>query len=136
MKLASIAPNAHYDVVGGKPKQIEKDNDGSFLFRINVMPEILTSHPEATDADGSEAEAKQTGWSCFEVRCWGEPTKAKVKKAIIRTLVDETTEFDLVNSYNKHILGIKEDPTAVERYKDFLTITEELDSVLVDAFKF
>lgn len=46
--------------------------------------------------------------------------------------MDETAEFDLVNSYNKHTLGIKVDESAVQKYKDFLTLTEEIDAALVE----
>lgn len=40
MKLDSIVPNAHYDNEHGQPKVIEKDNDGSFLYRYNIKPEM------------------------------------------------------------------------------------------------
>lgn len=88
------------------------------------------------DGDGvavkENAEQVQIGWSCYEVRTFNAPTKANLKKAIIRSIVDETAEFDLVNSYNKHVLGIKEDEPAVQRYKDFLRLTEDIDAVLVE----
>lgn len=132
--ISSIAPNAQYDVVNGKPAALESYHDGSFVFRVNVSPLHEVQNHMQSEEPVAEADIPQSGWSCFEVRGWGTPTKAGVKKAFIRTIMDETTEFDLVNSYNKHILGIKEDPAAVERYKDFLRLTEELDSVLVDVF--
>ena len=40
MKLDSIVPNTHYDNEHGQPKVIEKDNDGSFLYRYNIKPEM------------------------------------------------------------------------------------------------
>ena len=36
MKLNSIEANAHYDMAHGKPAVLEKDNDGSFLYRFNI----------------------------------------------------------------------------------------------------
>ena len=107
MKLLSIAPNAHYDMTHGQPKVLEKDNDGSCVVRLNVAPEM----------GGNGDIAVQS------------------KKAIIRSIVDETAEFDLVNSYNKHLMGIKVDESAVQKYKDFLTLTEEIDAVLVESLK-
>lgn len=95
MKLDSIVPNAHYDNEHGQPKVIEKDNDGSFLYRYNIKPEIKI--PEG------EEEEKQVGFSCCEIRVWEHPTKPVLKKAIIRSVIDETAEFDLVNSYNKDL---------------------------------
>lgn len=134
MKLVSIAPNAHYDMTHGKPKMLEKDNDGSCIVRLNVAPEMGIPGGDIAN-QSADAEEVQTGWSCYEVRTFAAPTKANLKKAIIRSIVDETAEFDLVNSYNKHTLGIKVDETAVQKYKDFLTMTEEIDAALVEILK-
>lgn len=131
MTLTSIAPNAHYDMAHGKPLTLEKDNDGSCIVRLNIAPEMGKPGGEPIANESVDAEQTQTGWSCFEVRTFNTPTKANLKKAIIRALVDETAEFDLVNSYNKHVLGIKVDEAAVVRYKDFLNLTEEIDTALV-----
>lgn len=133
MKLASIAPNAHYDMTHGRPKTLEKDNDGSCIVRLNVKPEM--GNPGGDIAAQSADTEQQTGWACYEVRTFAAPTKANLKKAIIRSIVDETTEFDLVNSYNKHTLGIKVDESAVHRYKDFLAVTEEIDGALAEILK-
>ena len=123
MNLNSIAPNARYDLVNGKPSTIQADNDGSFLYRINVQPEMGIP-------DG-KTEEEQIGWSCYEVRVWNKPTKANLKKAVIRSIMDETAEFSIMNDYNKHVLAIKEDSTAVDRYKDYLLFTETLDELLI-----
>ena len=131
MKLNSIAPNAHYDMAFGKPASLQKDNDGSCIVRLNVAPEYEDSVEES--GTKSKKEKTQVGYSCYEVRTFLAPTKANLKKAVIRSIVDETAEFDLVNSYNKHVLGIKVDDNAVQRYKDFLTLTEEIDAALIEA---
>ena len=54
MKLNSIEANAHYDMAHGKPAVLEKDNDGSFLYRFNIEPE--TGIPE-----GKEKKFKSVG---------------------------------------------------------------------------
>ena len=123
MNLNSIAPNARYDLVNGKPSTIQADNDGSFLYRINVQPEMGIP-------DG-KTEEEQIGWSCYEVRVWNKPTKAKLKKAVIRSIMDERGEFSIMNDYNKHVLSIKEDSSAVDRYKEYLLFTEALDELLI-----
>ena len=112
MKLNLLEPNAMYDLVHGKPSVLEQDNDGSFLYRYNIEPEMGIP-------DG-QTEEIQIGWQCREIRIWEKPTKAVLKKAIIRSVVDETKEFALLNDYNKHILEIKVDLTAVDAYKEFL----------------
>lgn len=115
----------------GHPMSIEKDNDGSCIVRINITPEMGLPDSDGIAVQSETPEETQVGWACYEVRMFNAPTKANIKKAIIRSLVDETAEFDLVNSYNKHVLGVKVDEAAVQRYKDFLTLTEEIDAVLV-----
>lgn len=122
MKLNSIEANAHYDMVHGKPAVLEKDNDGSFIYRMNVEPEMGIP-------DGKEKET-QIGWKCYEVRAFNQPTKENLKRTIIRSVIDETAEFDLVNSYNKHVLGVVVNEAAVTEYKEYLQFTEDLDALL------
>ena len=120
MKLNSLEPNAHYDMEHGMPAVLEKDNDGSVIYRVNITEEKAIP-------DG-EAEERQIGWSCYEVRTFAKPTKANLKRVFIRSVIDETAEFSLVNSYNKHILGIAPDDKAVAEYKEYLQFTEDLDA--------
>lgn len=123
MKLNSIEPNAHYDMAHGMPAVLEKDNDGSVIYRVNI-------NEEKAIPDG-EAEERQIGWSCYEVRTFDKPTKANLKRVFIRSVIDETAEFALVNSYNKHILGIAPDDKAVAEYKEYLQFTEDLDAQII-----
>ena len=120
MKLDSLEPNAHYDMAHGMPAVLEKDNDGSVIYRVNITEEKAIPH--------GEAEERQIGWSCYEVRTFDKPTKANLKRVFIRSVIDETAEFSLVNSYNKHILGIAPDDKAVAEYKEYLQFTEDLDA--------
>lgn len=123
MKLDSLEPNAHYDMEHGMPAALEKDNDGSVIYRVNITEE--TAIPDG------EAEERQIGWSCYEVRTFDKPTKANLKRVFIRSVIDETAEFALVNSYNKHILGIAPDDKAVAEYKEYLRFTEDLDAQII-----
>lgn len=126
MKLNSLAPNARYDLEHGKPSVFEQDNDGSNLYRYNIEPEMGIP-------DG-QTEEIQVGWQCREIRIWEKPIKAVLKKSVIRSIVDESAEFDIVNSYNKHVLGVKLDTTAVDNYKEYLQFTEDLDTMLISDF--
>lgn len=127
MKLDLLVPNAHYDMVVGMPSTLQKDNDGSFLYRYNIQPQMGT--------DEESGEEKQVGWQCREIRIWEQPTKRALKKAIIRSIVDDTEELAIVNAYNKHVLGVKVCQEAVEEYKEFLQFTEDLDSMLISEIK-
>jgi hypothetical protein len=122
MRLDSIAPNAHYDMEHGKPAALEHDNDGSTIIRYNIEPEMGTP-------DG-ESEERQIGWQCHEVRIWDKPTKASLKKAIIRDVIDESQEFAIVNAYNSHVLGIEINPDAVDEYKEFLQFRKDVDTLV------
>lgn len=126
MKLNLLEPNARYDLAHGKPSVFEKDNDGSFMYRYNIEPEMGIKE--------GETEETQIGWMCREIRIWSQPTKSVLKKAIIRSVVDDTAEFDIVNSYNKHVLKIKLDATAVDAYKEYLQFTEDLETMLISDF--
>ena len=123
MKLDSLEPNPHYDMEHGFPSVLENDNDGSVIYRVNI-------NEEKAIPDG-EAEERQIGWSCYEVRTFDKPTKANLKRVFIRSVIDETAEFALVNSYNKHILGIAPDDKAVAEYKEYLQFTEDLDAQII-----
>ena len=112
-----------YDIEHGKPCVFEQDNDGSYLYRYNIEPEMGI-------LDGQTNEI-QIGWQCREIRIWGKPQKASLKRAIIRSILDESEEFKIVNSYNKHILGVKLDESAVDNYKEYLQLTEDLDAMLM-----
>ena len=58
----------------GMPKTFEKDNDGSTMYRINVEPEFDPENPET-----------QIGWSCYEIRVFGEVTKSNLEHVFIRS---------------------------------------------------
>lgn len=121
MKLNSLTPNAHYDMVHGIPSAIERDNDGSFVYRLNITPEYGVD--ETTGEQG-----EQIGWSCFETRCWGNPAKNIIERAVIRNVIDDCSEFDLVNSYNKNVLGVEKSEKAVAEYKEYLQFTTDLSA--------
>lgn len=131
MKLNSLEPNAHYDMQHGKPATIEAGNDGSYLYRYNI--EVENGVPGGGIPDEGAKEV-QIGWKCREIRIWVAPTKAALKKAIIRSIYDETAEFALVNKYNATVLGVNTDSTTVDAYKEYLQFTEELDALLVNDF--
>lgn len=124
MKLENLTPNAYYNMVEGKPQSLEQEEEGKFIYRYGVQPQMVS--------DGGEEQ--QVGWQCREVHI-SEPTKAAVKKAIIRSVIDVSEELALINDYNKHILKIKEDADAVGRYKAFLQFMVDLDEMLSADFK-
>lgn len=108
----------------GKPAALEHDNDGSTIIRYNIEPEMGVKE--------GESEEIQIGWMCHEVRIWEKPTKASIKKAVIRDVIDESAEFALVNAYNSHALGIEINPDAVDEYKEYLQFRADVDALAVE----
>lgn len=84
MKLNSITPNASYDMIYGKPKSFEKDGDGTFIYRYNIIPEMNSE-------EGKENE--QAGWKCRELRIQ-EPSIEVIKTAMMRSFEKEGYAVD------------------------------------------
>lgn len=108
----------------GKPAVLEYDNDGSWLYRLNIEPEMGFQRVKK--------KKPKSGGSAMKCAATNKATKENVKRVVIRSVIDETAEFDLVNSYNKHVLGVAVNESAVEEYKEYLQFTEDLDAVLVE----
>lgn len=122
MKLDSLEPNAHYDMAHGKPAITERDVQGYYYYRFNIEPEYQT--PEGAQ------EPVQVGWECYEVIVWNELTKDACKHAILRSVLNESEEFALVNAYNSHLLGIEENEQAVAEYREYLTFRKDVAALL------
>lgn len=122
MRLDSLEPNAHYDMAHGKPAIIERDVQGFYYYRFNIEAEYNT--PEGA------TEPVQVGWMCYEVIVWNAITKDVCKHAILRSVLNESEEFALVNAYNSHVLGIEENEQAVAEYREFLTFRKDVAELL------
>lgn len=88
MKLDLIEPNAHYDMAHGKPAVLEYDNDGSWLYRLNIEPEM--GIPEG------QQEETQIGWKCYEVRGYNKATKENVKRSLSARLLTKRQNLTLL----------------------------------------
>lgn len=128
--LKDLEPNVFCDMISGKPKVLEVDNDGTYLYRYNISPYF-----EVTDKEGKDGEKQQIGWKYRELRLQGTPNKSQVKLAIIRSVYDESTELDIRNNYKMVELGIEDDPTAIERYKEYLLFYKDVEKQMIEDFK-
>lgn len=122
MKLDSLEPNAHYDMAHGKPAITERDVQGYYYYRFNIVPEYQI--PEGAQ------EPVQVGWMCYEVIVWNELTKDACKQSILRSVLNESEELALVNAYNSHLLGIEENEQAVAEYREYLTFRKDVAALL------
>ena len=87
-----------------RPPVIQDLGNGAFYYNYAV-----TTRTD-TDPDGNE----RTSFDYRSVKIWGLPVRAAIVKAVIRDELDETAEFDLVNSYNAAQEGLLDDDEAAE----------------------
>ena len=122
MKLDSLAPNAFYDMVVGMPTTLQRDNDGSYLYRYSIKPRMVAGE------DGGEE--KQDGWQCRELRLFVEPTCENIRHAIINSVYNADARLDLVSRYNAYVSAISNDDTIAEEYKSFIQFMDDVDELL------
>lgn len=122
MKLDSLAPNAFYDMVVGMPTTLQRDNDGSYLYRYNIKPRMVAGE------DGGEEQ--QDGWQCRELRLFVEPTCDNIKHAIINSVYNADERLELVSRYNAYVSAISNDETIEEEYKRFIQFMDDVDELL------
>jgi hypothetical protein len=106
-----------------RPPVFQDLGDGSWYYNYNIQ--------EVEVQMGTENGTPRPAFEYDTVHVWGRPTKALLKREIIRSKVDESAELAIVNAYSKHVLQVKVDEEAVENYKRFLQFTEDLDAMLV-----
>lgn len=103
-----------------RPAVFQDLGDGSFYYNFNIQ-EI-----DRTEEDGST----QKTFECETVHIWGEPTKDKCTRAVIRDRRDETEEFNLINRYNAYKLGLSTNQADENNYLDYLAEIAELKNMV------
>lgn len=98
-----------------RPAIIQDLGNGSYHYNYNVV--------ERTVEDDEETGEK-TVYDYDTVQVWEKPTYDNLTRAIIRSELDETEEFSLINDYYAAQLGIETDDDrkakAVSDYKAYL----------------
>lgn len=122
MKLKELSPNAYYDMVIGKPQVLERDNDGSWLYRYNIEPQMRKDEEDAKDA--------QIGWQCREHRLFIEPTAEALKRIIIDSVYSVDARLDLINRHNAYTSAISDDPRITEEYRAFIQFCKEVEALI------
>lgn len=122
MKLSSLAPNAFYDLVSGKPSVLQRDNDGSHLYRYNIQPNMGVDEESGKDV--------QVGWQCREIRMFDDPTCVNIKTAIINSVYSQDDRLDLIARHNAYLSAISNDSRSVDEYKEFMQFVADVDDLL------
>lgn len=105
-----------------KPSIIEPLGNGAYYYNYNV--EKITVTDEA---------GERTAYAFDTVKIWNTPTYEAVVKAVIRAEIDESAEFDLVNSYNaaqENLLSKEAAAVAVADYKAYLLRVQEIKATV------
>lgn len=87
-----------------RPPVILDLGNGAFHYNYAVTARTVT------DPEGNE----NMSYDYQSIKLWGTPTRAGIVKAVIRNEIDESAEFDLVNSYNAAQEGLFDDEEASE----------------------
>lgn len=97
-----------------RPAIIQDLGNGSFHYNYNVTERKIED----------EEVGEKTVYDYDTVQVWEKPTYDNLTRAIIRSEIDETEEFSLINDYYAAQLGVETDEDrktkAVNDYKAYL----------------
>ena len=109
-----------------RPAIIQDLGNGSFHYNYNVTERKIED----------EEVGEKTVYDYDTVQVWEKPTYDNLTRAIIRSEIDETEEFSLINDYYAAQLGIETDEDrktkAVNDYKAYLAHVADIKQMVRD----
>ena len=109
-----------------RPAIIQDLGNGSFHYNYNVTERKIED----------EEVGEKTVYDYDTVQVWEKPTYDNLTRAIIRSEIDETEEFSLINDYYAAQLGVEKDEDrktkAVNDYKDYLAHVADIKQIVRD----
>lgn len=109
-----------------RPAIIQDLGNGSFHYNYNVTERKIED----------EEVGEKTVYDYDTVQVWEKPTYENLTRAIIRSEIDETEEFSLINDYYATQLGIETDEDrktkAVNDYKAYLSHVADIKQMVRD----
>ena len=106
-----------------RPQIIQDLGNGAFYYNYAITPKT------ETDEEGNERKS----YDYSSVKIWGKPTRSAVVKAVIRNELDETAEFDLVNSYNAAQEGMLDEAEAARAIADYRAYLRRVQEIKTNA---
>lgn len=107
-----------------RPAIIQDLGNGSFHYNYNVTEKKIED----------EEVGEKTVYDYDTVQVWEKPTYENLTRAIIRSEIDETEEFSLINDYYAAQLGVETDEDrktkAVNDYKAYLAHVKEIKEMV------
>lgn len=109
-----------------RPAIIQDLGNGSFHYNYNVTERKIED----------EEVGEKTVYDYDTGQVWEKPTYDNLTRAIIRSEIDETEEFSLINDYYAAQLGVEKDEDrktkAVNDYKDYLAHVADIKQMVRD----
>ena len=109
-----------------RPAIIQDLGNGSFHYNYNVTERNIED----------EEVGEKTVYDYDTVQVWEKPTYENLTRAIIRSEIDETEEFSLINDYYAAQLGVETDEDrktkAVNDYKAYLAHVADIKQMVRD----
>ena len=109
-----------------RPAIIQDLGNGSFHYNYNVTERKIED----------EEVGEKTVYDYDTVQVWEKPTYDNLTRAIIRSEIDETEEFSLINDYYAAQLGVETDEDrkakAVNDYKAYLAHVADIKQMVRD----
>ena len=109
-----------------RPAIIQDLGNGSFHYNYNVTEKKIED----------EEVGEKTVYDYDTVQVWEKPTYENLTRAIIRSEIDETEEFSLINDYYAAQLGVEKDEDrktkAVNDYKAYLAHVADIKQMVRD----
>lgn len=118
-----------------RPDAIVALGNGAYHYNF-FIEEADRDHGAAADdveAAAVEDNAASKTYNYYTVKVWNRPTFAGLVKAVIRSEIDETEEFNKVNDYNAAKEGIidgDEAARAIQSYREFLQFVTEVKEMV------
>lgn len=107
-----------------RPEIIQDLGNGSYHYNYNIVEENVAD----------EEVGEKTVYNFDTVQVWQKPTYENLTKAVIRSELDETEEFSLINDYYAAQLGIETDEDrkakAEADYKAHLSRVAEIKAMV------
>lgn len=114
------------------PQRFINLNNGKWYYNYDIKSEDIEVH--RINENGEEEVVSETRWSFIQIKHIGKPEYEKCVKAIIRKYIDDSQEFDLINSANRVLLNLSNERTILSDYIDYLNLVDEIKTKVKEDF--
>ena len=117
-----------------KPESFVDLGSGNWYYNYDINSESTNTLISSSNDDSGDP----TIYNFIQIKVSGKPDYKKCTELIIREHITQSQEFDLINSYNRALLGtISEDEVkkALVNYTDYLNKIAEIKSKIKKDFE-